>query len=301
MKHIFIVNPNAGQKQQDLLIEKIRKVFEEKDFYIEYTTKEKEATEIAKRYAKSGIQMCIYACGGDGTLHEVVNGIIGYKNVSLGIIPIGTGNDFIKSLSKHYKKSDFLNIENYLEAVFEPCDLLKIDQEYSLNTVSIGFDVRIAEGVSKFRKLIKNGNTIPYLLSLLTSIARSLGFELNVLLDGVAGGVKDYSFVVAGNGKYYGGGFLPCPDADFKDGYIDVCLVKKIKHIQIPQLIGKYKKGTHTKYSEIVEMRKVKKMQIIARDMIEICLDGEIRKYLNPIIEIVPSAITLCLPRKEEM
>jgi len=48
-------------------------------------------------------------------------------------------------------------------------------------------------------------------------------------------------------------------------------------------------------------MRKVKKMQIIARDMIEICLDGEIRKYLNPIFEIVPSAINLCLPRKEEM
>lgn len=301
MKHIFIVNPNAGSKQKDQLIENITKVFEEKDFYIEYTKKENDATEIARKYAKSGIEMVIYACGGDGTLHEVVNGIVGYKNVSLGIIPIGTGNDFVKCLSKRYKKEDFLKVENYLKPIYESCDLLKVEEEYSLNTVSIGFDVRVAAGVSKYRKLPFSSNTIPYVLSLITSIARSLGFEYNVLLDGKACGKKEYSFVVACNGNYYGGGFLPCPDASFSDGWIDVCLINKIKHVQIPQLIGKYKKGTHIKYSDIVKMHKVKKMQVIASDKIEVCLDGEIRTYLNPVIELVPSSITLCLPSPIEM
>ena len=75
--------------------------------------------------------------------------------------------------------------------------------------------------------------------------------------------------------------------------------IKKIKHIQIPQLIGSYKKGTHLKYSDLVNVQRVKKLQIIAKDKIEVCLDGEIRTYLNPIIELIPNAISLLLPKKK--
>lgn len=299
MKHIFIINPNAGSKAKDALIENIKSVFKENEYYLEITTRAKEATEIAKHYAKSGLEMCMYACGGDGTLHEVVNGIVGFKNVKLGVIPIGTGNDFVKSFKEQYTKEEFLSIENYLEADEMSCDIMAIENEYSMNTVSIGFDVGVAAGVNKYRKLPFGGNTVPYVMSLVENFARDLGFEFNVLLDGKALGKQDYSFVVCGNGKYYGGGFLPCPEAQLNDGYMDVCLIKKIKHIQIPQLIGSYKKGTHLKYSDLVNVQRVKKLQIIAKDKIEVCLDGEIRTYLNPIIELIPNAISLLLPKKK--
>ena len=300
MKHIFIINPAAGKKRQETLIENIKRVFKDTDYFIEYTSKAKDASEIALRYAKSGIEMIIYACGGDGTLHEVVNGIVGYKNVRLGIIPIGTGNDFVKSLSSRYKKEDFLHLENYLTPVFEPCDVMDVEGEYSLNTTSIGFDVRVAAGVEKYKSIPFASNSVPYVLSLVGSFVRDMGFEMNVVLDGKAQGKQLYSFVVACNGKYYGGGFLPCPDASLNDGYIDVCLINKIKHIQVPQLIGKYKNGTHTGIKELVSMHRVKKMQIIAKEPIEVCVDGEIVTHLNPVIEIVPSAITLCLPKAKE-
>lgn len=299
MKHIFIINPSAGSKAKDALIENIKSVFRENEFYLEFTTRAKEATEIAKHYAKSGLEMCMYACGGDGTLHEVINGIVGYKNVKLGVIPIGTGNDFVKSFKNEYTKEDFLRVENYLEPIQRYCDVMSLENEYTINTVSIGFDVGVAAGVSKYRKLPLGGNTVPYMMSLVENFTKDLGFKFNVLLDGKAQGMQDYSFVVAGNGKYYGGGFLPCPDAQLDDGYMDVCLIKKITHLQIPQLIGSYKKGTHLRYSDLVSVHRTKKLQVIAKDKIDICLDGEIRTYLNPIIEMIPNAITLLLPNKK--
>lgn len=297
MKHIFIVNPNAGKKKQETLVENIKRVFKETDFYIEFTTKAKDATAIAKKYAKSGIEMIIYACGGDGTLHEVINGIIGYKNVALGIIPIGTGNDFVKSLASSYKKEDFLQLENYIDPVFDDCDVLKVEDTYCLNTVSIGFDVGVAAGVEKFKSIPFASNTIPYFMSLVSSFMRDLGFEMNVVLDGKALGKKLYSFVVGCNGKYYGGGFLPCPEASYNDGYIDVCLINKITHMQIVQLISTYKKGTHVKYTDLVEMHKVKKLQIIAKEPIDVCIDGEVLNYFNPTIEMLEKAIKIALPK----
>ena len=94
----------------------------------------------------------IYACGGDGTLHEVVNGVLGFSHVQVAVIPIGTGNDFIKAFPS-YSSQDFLCLENYQDAKLAKSDVLMVDEEASINTVSAGLDVKVAYHVDKFKQL----------------------------------------------------------------------------------------------------------------------------------------------------
>lgn len=298
MKHVFIINPKAGKFNLEQMQSKINEVFRSYDYVIEVTKKEKDATLIARRYAQTGLDLCIYACGGDGTINEVVNGMYEYSNAKLAVFPIGTGNDFIKAFDD-LSHSAFLNINYYKNAKQTPCDLIKIGNYVGINTASVGLDVDIAKNVNHFKNLPFAKGVIPYYMSLFYSMASSLGHEYNLLIDGKSIGKDVYTFVVAGNGKYYGGGFCPSPYASINDGYLDVCLIKKVTRRKIVRLSGKYKKGTHVQYKDIVTLKRCKSLQILCNDILSINLDGEIIEAINPCIEILPAKIILCLPNKE--
>ncbi|NBK96756.1 MAG: diacylglycerol kinase family lipid kinase [Erysipelotrichia bacterium] len=299
MKHVFIMNPKAGKFDLKAMQDKINEVFSCYDYVIEVTKKSKDATLIARRYAQSGLDLCIYACGGDGTINEVVNGMYEYPNAKLAIFPIGTGNDFIKVFDE-YTRSDFLHMSNYRHAKQVTCDLMKINDRVSINTASVGFDVTIAKNVEHFKNLPLIKGVIPYYMALLHSMMTSLAHEYTILLDGKALAKEEYTFVVAGNGRYYGGGFCPSPSASINDGFIDVCFIKKVTRRKIIRLSGKYKKGTHLQYEDIVSLKQCKKIQILSKDKVAINLDGEVVDMINPCIEILPAQITLCLPNKEK-
>ena len=101
------------------------------------------------------------------------------------------------------------------------------------------------------------------------------------------------------NGKYYGGGYKPCPDALIDDGKIDVCMIRNVKRSQIVGLAKKYEKGLHVQYTDIVEMRRGQAIHMDTDNKdVDVNLDGEIRSMKNPTVEIVPGAIQLLLPRK---
>lgn len=297
MKHVFILNPKAGKYSIHQLKEEIEKTFGAYDYVIEETKGRHDATRIAKEYARTGLDLCFYACGGDGTLHEVVNGMYHYPNAKLAIFPIGTGNDFIKCL-KDYEKEDFLDLSNYLNPCFSSCDLLQCHDFVAINTLSAGLDVSIAKNVEHFKTLPFAKGAIPYYLSLLYSFVKELGEEYTLLLDGKKLAREFYSFVVACNGTCYGGGFHPSPNAIFNDGWIDVCLIKKVARMTILRLSKKYKTGGHLSYRDLVSLRQVKSLQILSDHPILLNADGEIYQVINPIIQLLPNAITLCLPKK---
>lgn len=298
MKHVFILNPKAGKYNVEILRNKIETVFSEYDYVIEVTKKAKDATEIAKRYAQTGLDLCLYACGGDGTIHEVVNGMYPYANAKLAIFPIGTGNDFIKSFSE-YTKADFLNMEYYKEALYVPCDLLKVGEYVGINTASLGLDAEVAKNVEHFKSLPLLHGVVPYYLSLLYSLSKRIAQEYTIIIDGKPLKKDMYSFIVAGNGKYYGGGFCPSPKARINDKEMDLCLIKQVTRKKIIRLSGKYKKGTHTDYTDIVHVQKAKQMQVVCSDKVLVNIDGEIITMVNPTINILPHQIMLCLPNKK--
>lgn len=298
MRHIFIMNPSAGNGMKiKNLKEQIIELYKNEHYVIEITKKKRHAQELARKYASSNEELIIYACGGDGTVNEVVNGIYGFKNVRMVVIPIGTGNDFIKSLP--FSKEALIDLNNYVDYKEMDVDLLKVNNEFlGINTVSAGLDVIIASNVDKFKQLPFKDSTFPYYLSLIYSMVGKITTPLTLFIDDKAIKYQDYTFVVASNGSYYGGGYRPSPEAKFDDGKIEICLIKKVPRSMIAVLQDKYKKGTHTKYKRIVESYSCKKLQIMSDDVVKLNIDGEVMSFKNPVIEIIPKAIKVCIPSK---
>ena len=155
MKTFFIVNPKAGQgKKSEELCRKIREVSPESE--IVFTKKKGDAGKIAKDICKNlkGEEVRIYACGGDGTFCDTVNGVIGYENVSVGVVPVGTGNDFLKNFGN---ERVFKDLKAQLSGNVKKCDAIKITDEsgknlYCANMINIGFDCNVADKAASLKK-----------------------------------------------------------------------------------------------------------------------------------------------------
>lgn len=296
MKHVFIINSQSAEKKRKWLTEEIHRLFPEDEAVIEVTDHPGHAKQLARQYASEGTMLRIYACGGDGTLHEVVNGVLGFSHVQVAVIPIGTGNDFIKAFPS-YRSQDFLCLENYQDAKLAKSDVLMVDEEASINTVSAGLDVKVAYHVDKFKQLPFAHGVFPYFLGLLVSMAGSISEDLIVEIDGRREAFSDYLFVVAGNGRCYGGGYCPAPKARVDDGWFDYSLIRKVSRAKIITLSGKYKKGTHLAYKEFVRDGRAKTMRIwTGGKRIRLNLDGELYETSDPLITLAEQKIHLALP-----
>ena len=152
MKHYFLVNPVAGKSKSMKTAEAIKKYYDENgfDYQIIVTDEAHIGKDIVRDIAKSGEKCRIYAVGGDGTLFDVVNGAAGYDNVSVGVIPCGSGNDFVKSFCAF---DDFLDIQNQCMGTEIPIDLIKFDDYYSVNIASMGMDAEVVNHHNRHRLL----------------------------------------------------------------------------------------------------------------------------------------------------
>ena len=138
MKYVFIVNPKSGKGKALELSKRIEEVCIKRgiDYEIVYTERPKDATLIAKEFKRD--KCVIFSVGGDGTVNEVMRGVIDTKNM-LGVIPGGSGNDFYKMLDGSYK-------------LYQECDIGKVNSEYFINTFSIGIDADICDNLIVMRR-----------------------------------------------------------------------------------------------------------------------------------------------------
>lgn len=242
MKYIFIVNPKSGKGKALKAAEKIEKLCKERNLYYEihFTKGPNDATRIAKKYRFQ--DNIIYSVGGDGTLNEVINGIVGTKNI-LGIIPCGSGNDFYKTLSK-------IDDEQVL------IDVGKINNKYFINIVSVGIDAEVADNVSKMKKLKISPNQI-YTASIVYTFFKFKYKKLDVEIDSSNRNGKCTILTIC-NGKTYGGGYNIAPEASLTDGFFDVYFVDKINKPFIPFVISMLKKGTHEKHKKVHKTKATK-------------------------------------------
>lgn len=259
MKHIFIVNPTSGNGKALKIVEKIEKVCKEQniEYKIHYTKSSYDATKIARKYFFS--KNIIFSVGGDGTLNEVVNGIIGSKNM-LGIIPCGSGNDFYKTLEK-------------IDDEYPIIDIGKINDKYFINIVSIGIDAEVAKNVSLMKK-IKLPTSQVYNASIVYTFLKYKFKNIEFTINNKTNKSK-LTILTICNGKMYGGGFNIAPKAKLTDGYFDVYFVDKINKPIIPFLIGMLKNGTHEKYKKVHKYKATKIKFKCDYDLV--CnIDGEI-------------------------
>lgn len=302
MKHIFIINPTAGKSDQTKHIANIvNKIFMEEDiegtYRIEVTKGVHDATDIARHYAMSNEPVRIYSCGGDGTLNEIVNGIVHHENVELAPVPIGSGNDFVKSFG-HNALSAFLDLKALIKASARKIDILEVSGHFSINVINIGFDSSIAQNMVRFKRLPLVGGAKAYDISVFYSFMTSIKNHFELIADGVRLPHKNYTFAVMANGQYYGGSYRAAPLSDMQDGLIDLVLIPSVSRLKILKLMNVYKRGDHLQeqYQKIVHYRQCHEVQVEADHEINVCVDGEIKQLKNPKIIVHRQHLKLIVP-----
>ncbi|PRR82690.1 diacylglycerol/lipid kinase family protein [Clostridium vincentii] len=291
MKYLFIVNPVAGKGEGLNYIQEIKKLFKEEEYYIEVTKRKGHAIEIAKKYSSES-DYIIYAVGGDGTVNEVVNGIVG-SDSSLVIIPTGSGNDFIRTIDPNYKKKDFLH--KLIGGNTTLVDIIKINEKYFLNIASVGLDADIVYNAIAFKKMKLVKGDMAYIFSVAKTIFGKKGIPLKVKLDGKEIWDGKVLLLAIANGKCYGGGIKITPNAEIDDGLADVCLVENSNLLKIFRLLPKLATAKHTESKEVIIYR-AKQIEIEGENIFRVNIDGEIVESDRLIMQVIPKAIKLVIP-----
>ena len=277
MKHVFIINPNAGKYDSRQRIYDMADALREQhglDVQCILTKKQGHATELARKLCDSGEELRFYACGGDGTANEVANGIIGYDNAAMTVIPVGTGNDFLKNFGG--AAALFEDAENLWDGPQFPMDAIDVNGRIALTIACSGIDARVAADVHKYSESPLLDGKASYIASLAVNfLFKGIGSHWTVTLDGDAV-EDDYSLVAVCNGRYYGGGFMPVAEARMDDGVLNTLVVKKVSRVTFAKFVGPYSKGGYAKFPEYARCSTPQVVHIHSeKPDIVTCMDGE--------------------------
>jgi len=296
MKHLFIINPAAGSRNQtEDYRKKIAEVCEARglDYSIRVSGAPGRCCKIAREAAQSGEEYRIYACGGDGTLNEVVNGAAGYDNVSVTVFSGGSGNDFARMFSE---PDAFKSLERLLDAEEVSFDLIQCNDDYSLNICSVGLDARIGHDVANYKRLPLLSGFRAYAVSTVVNVIRGI-YEHYVVEIGDQRFDGDFTMICACNGRFYGGGFCPVPTADPTDGKLEVLLVKDVSRLKVAQVVGAYKNGKYTNFPDLIRHFTTDHVKIYCDKETGINLDGELRTGETVDIRIAKEKLRFFYPK----
>ena len=295
MKHIFIINPAAGSRDRT---KDYTRAIEEHckglDYTIEVSKCPGDCFRIARDAAQSGEEVRLYACGGDGTLNEVAAGAAGYPNAAVTVFAGGSGNDFVKLFSD---PKAFTDLSRLLDCKEETFDLIRCNDDISLNICSVGLDARIGTDVSNYKRLPLLSGFRAYAVSAVVNIIRGIAEHYVVEIDGQQFD-GEQTLICACNGRFYGGGFNPVPEADPTDGLLDVLLVKKVSRLQVPGVIGQYMKGKYKELPHLVRHFRTKELKILCDKPTSINLDGELRTAEEVHIRIAQEKLRFFYPKE---
>ena len=310
MKYYFIINPVAGKLDatKDITPELRRTArmagIAEKDLFIQKTQRPGHATVLARQAAQSGEAVKIYAVGGDGTFNETLRGAMPYPNAAVGLIPCGSGNDFLRNFGT---KEEFRDLRDQFKSQPMTIDMIQTDNSYAAAICSAGLDAQVAYGIPKFRRVPFCHSEMAYKLSIVQSLLGKRSTKLNITVDG-----QEYEreclMVAICNGCAYGGGFIAAPEARLDDGLMDVLIVHKMPLVRIAQVLPTYQAGKHIKNGEIIpelegklEFFRAKKVSLHTADPKEniiINIDGECGPRTELNAAIVPMSARILLPSK---
>ncbi len=302
MKHLFLLNPAAGQGKNldkfhgEVLDACARHGLKENiDFEIFTSQKPGDITRKVAREAMSGQELRAYACGGDGTLNETVAGAAGHSHVAVTNVARGSGNDFIRLFTD---TAPFRSVEAFLDSPKEtPVDLICCNGEYAINVCSMGLDARVGTEVAKYKRLPLVKGHGAYLLSSLVNTIKGVHHPYRVEVDGeVTEG--EQTMIYVGSGAWYGGGFNPVPEADPTDGLLDILLVTGISRFTVLKVIGPYKQGKFRDYPTLIRYMRAKEVKITCEKEEPVNLDGELRMAKEAVFTVAPFKLRFFYPKE---
>ncbi len=309
MKTIFILNPCAGQgKAINTLQNEIKQAAKRlnADVEIYVTSAEGDAENFVRNYCQNQGKARFIACGGDGTLSEVLNGAIKCKEAEIGVIPCGTGNDFVRNFPD---VDGFLSPEAQLCGETILCDAMRYREiktdskiRYCANMFNIGFDCNVADMAAKLKKKPLISGSMAYFWGIFLILIQKKGANLSIATDGIEKYDGPLLLCSMANGAYCGGGIKSNPLASITDGQININIIYNISRLNFIHKLPYYMKGTHINLpniDNIIYTGKCKEVFVTPKDgTFRVSVDGEIKTIGQTKFEIVPQAFQFVIPKK---
>ena len=282
-----ICNPVAGNGRAKKAGLMVKTTLEEKGFGCQllYTEAPGHATALAQKAMEAGAEL-VLSIGGDGTSLETARGLMG-SGCPLGIIPAGTGNDFVKTLGVPLKADAAL--EYILSHPARKTDVGEINGRIFLNEIGTGFDVSVLDYAEKAKKFCRG--LLPYLYGVIKTLFRFRSIPITYSVDGGAETTLDAFVIGAANGGMIGGGIPIAPDARADDGKLDVVIVEKIPRRRLLGRLMGLMQGKILSFPETRHFR-VSSISFSAPDM-RVNVDGEIIPEKRVDARVLPGALMI--------
>lgn len=290
MHRLHVINPAAGKRSPVSLVEK--KLAGE-DYYI--TTGIGDAERFIRERCAERPDTHIFVYGGDGTLNEIVNGVLhagAGGRARISVVPTGTGNDFSRILGRGETRR---------------CDVMRYIcggvESYAINIINTGFDSTVVTKLQNYKKLPLITGSMAYIMGVADTLMRRMGEQWRLTVtapdDTVSVEEGEYLLALVANGRYYGGGFMAAPVAETDDGLLDILTTRKLSRARLMALIAEYRKGSHIdpatkkpieKFENVLEYRRCKKIKL--EGLKTLCVDGEVMPCESVEIDLLPGAVT---------
>lgn len=302
IKHYFIVNPTAGKGlKSNFVKDTIIPACEKKgiEYEIYYTKAPGDGMEFVDKTASDGKPARFYACGGDGTLYEVVNGAYGHANAQVAVVPLGSGNDWTRLFGD---LDIYYDIEGQIDGTAIPIDCIKAGNEIAISQASMGFDADACAVQGQMKKLPGVAGHLSYTFGGLYCMFTKVKNYYDIDIDGqkVEG---PFVFAVGCNSRWYGSGIKVAPFAMPDDHELDFVLMKKkmpwILMFFVMMFDWQNNEDTHVHYKNCEYIRG-KKMTIHDRKERNnyTNIDGECHRTNDLTIEVIPDGLTFVVPQK---
>lgn len=301
MKHVVIVNPKAGKSDVTEQARVLMADYEGKaDCELYVTSAPYDAAEYVRRLCEEhpGEMYRFYACGGDGTLNEVVSGAVGHDNAEVGCLPMGSGNDYVKYYGGRER---FLSPLSQLEGKVCPVDVMRVNDRYALNICNFGFDAVVCRTMGKVRRKPVIGGRNAYTTGIVKALFSGMRTRCRIAVDGKVVNDGDILLCTLGNGRYVGGAYQCSPLSINDDGLIEVCFFKPMSVLTFARLIGSYRDGTFIHRADVRDRMVYMRGRVVdieSPEPIDLCVDGEILNGSRFHVEQMFQAVRFVVPRE---
>jgi diacylglycerol kinase (ATP) len=294
MKTCVILNPIAGSvKELHPIMEQLRRLPRAR---IQTTSRSGDARRFAKQLIRDGYRY-IVAAGGDGTLNEVVNGIASHaKKIQLGLLPLGTGNDFARTLGLPSDLEE--NVDILLAQQTRAIDLVRVKSDrnrYLINVSAGGFSGLVDEKLTS--EIKHTWGPLAYVRSAAAALPELHGYKTTIVLDDKERFANDLYNVIVANGRYVAGGLPVAPEADPSDGLLDIILISKSSKPEMVLLAAQMLLGKHIA-NETVICRRAAKVSINSRPGMWFNADGELIGNEPAVFQVMPQALQFVVAKK---
>lgn len=290
----FIVNPTAGHGRALKTWKRIEPLVSGLgEYQVKFTERPRHGEELAGQAASQGFDRVV-AVGGEGTMNEVGNGLMG-TGTAMAVVPAGTSNDWVRTAGIPQNPEVAARIA--FQGRLAKTDVgLAVGYRHFFNVAGIGFDAEVARRLNDYGPVLKSvGGTLPSLLGILATLAKFGGVGVHVRIDDQAFELPKMLLMAVGIARFYGGGMMILPDAVLDDGLFDLTWGENLSRLELISLVGKIYKGGHVGHPKVT-FRRGQRLTVASSRPVAFHLDGDVAGNLPVTFQILPSALNVVVP-----